>query len=163
MGLSGAARRLRVATLTVAMILPILAIVAVILPSPDDVDVAVRLDDGGLSRPAAGAIAILVMTLIGAGLFELSRMLRRVEAGLPFGPEATRHFRRFASFLIAAALAEILLPMLVTLASAISHHGFALAVDGKDLLFLLLSFVLFFLARLLDQAARYEEDSRAIV
>ena len=54
--------------------------------------------------------------------------------------------------------------MLVALAvGAISHHPATLTAEGKDALFLLLSFVLFFLARLLDQAASYKEDSRAIV
>jgi hypothetical protein len=125
----------------------------------------VSLSADGLPRSWAAAIAVLLAGLLVAALFALCRMLAHVERGDIFAPAATRYFRRFAILLLLGACAELFLPMLVgAILSLVNGSGsFVLSADGADALSLFLTAVLFLIARLFDEAARLDEDSRSIV
>jgi hypothetical protein len=92
-------------------------------------------------------------------------MLQAVECGEPFAPATTRRFRRFALYLLLAAAAEVILPLLIQAWQVAFAGGrqFMFNMDDGDLLHLLLGAVLFLVARLFDQAARLQEDSRSII
>jgi hypothetical protein len=126
---------------------------------------AATLHTDGLPHAWAGAIALLLAALLAAALWQLARMLGQVERGAPFAPVATRHFRRFALLLLIAALLRLLLPPLAVLALMATGRSatVTLSLTGGDVLALFVAAVLFFVARLFDEAARLEEDSRSIV
>ncbi|NZA25651.1 DUF2975 domain-containing protein [Luteimonas sp. SJ-92] len=126
---------------------------------------AATLHTDGLPHAWAGAIALLLAALVAAALWQLARMLGEVERGALFAPAATRHFRRFARLLLVAALLRLLLPPLAVLALVAMERSatVTLSFSGGDLLALFVAVVLFFVARLFDEAARLEEDSRSIV
>lgn len=91
-------------------------------------------------------------------------MLSRVEEGQAFAPVTTRHFKRFAALLMVSALANVILPNAIRFWVGRAAQGsIELTAGAKDLLFLFLTVVLVFVAGLLEQAARFEEDSRSIV
>lgn len=126
---------------------------------------AATLHTDGLPHAWAGAIALLLAVLVAAALWQLARMLGQVERGAPFAPMATRYFRYFALLLLVAALLRLLLPPLAVLALMATGRSatVTLSLTGGDVLALFVAAVLFFVARLFDEAARLEEDSRSIV
>ncbi|KRE91337.1 hypothetical protein ASG87_18535 [Frateuria sp. Soil773] len=138
---------------------------AVLAPPDASSAVAATLSTDGLPHAWAAGIALAVAAASAGALAELARMLGRVEAGQPFSAAAIRHFRRFAGLLALAAALRVALPPLATLAAAWreGQHAVRLAFDGGDLLALLPAAVFFLVARLLDEAARLEDDSRSIV
>lgn len=125
----------------------------------------IRVDADGLSRPWALAVTVVVVALAAAALTALAAMLRAVEQRPVFHPDATRHFRRFALLFMLSALAAILLPPLVQLSLALKAGGgeVTLSLSNTDLATLAVGAALFFVARLFDEAARLDEDSRSIV
>ena len=159
-----AARRLRAAALAGAFALAAIALAAA-LARPASGPVAAVLDAGGLPRAWATAIALLVAGLTVAALLSLARMLGQVAAGTFFAAAATAHFRRFAGWLLLAAAVQIVLPLAATawLAFNAGAPGAALGIDVGDVLLLFLATLLFFVARLFDEAARLDEDNRSIV
>ncbi|TBR40538.1 DUF2975 domain-containing protein [Dyella terrae] len=127
--------------------------------------VAATLATDGLPRGWAAAIAAVIALCTCFALIELARALGCVREDTLFSATVTRHFRRFATLLMVAALVRLLLPAAVTvgLAMASGADGARLHFDGDDLVALLPIAAFFFVARLLDQAARLEEDHRSIV
>ena len=116
------------------------------------------LDSGGLHGVPA-AIALLVgAALLAAALLQLAAMLRTVERGEPFA--AARRLRSFALYLFLAVLSAILLPPLLMLATA---GVLVLSLDSGEVLMLFVSGLLFFVARLLEEAQRVAEDHRQII
>lgn len=57
----------------------------------------------------------------------------------------------------------ILAPLLGALLSASAHGQLRLSIDGADLLAVLVTLVLWLVARFLDAAARYEDDHHSII
>jgi len=159
--LARSARRLRLATLTVAGLLVLVTALAALVPGLPHVTV----DTGGLPHGWGLAVALLSVALLVAALAELARMLAQIEMGELFAPAATRHFRRFAALLLAAMLVRILLPGLVGigLALASGHGSSSVSLDDDDAMLLLLGALLFLVARLFDEGARLAEDSRSII
>jgi hypothetical protein len=161
----GMARRLRVAAWLAAFACLAVTALAVLMPAAGTAPVAAMLSSGGLPRAWAGGIALLLAALSAAALIELARMLGRLQAQAWFSAAVVRHFRRFAGLLALTALLRVLLPPLATIALAwqVGRHAAALTFDGGDLLALLPASVFFLVARLFDEAARLEDDSRSIV
>lgn len=125
---------------------------------------AVQIHDSGLPPWAAAASLLLVGLLVGIALFRLVRMLARVEAGAPFA--AAGDLRGFAFYLLLAVVASVFAPALLELAIAAvsgAPHRLDLALGGTELLTLLVSALLFFVARLLDEAQRLADDHSQIV
>lgn len=127
--------------------------------------VVATLSTDGLPRAWAAGIAAVLALVTAAALVELARMLGCVTPEALFSSAATRHFRRFAGLLMAAAALRLVLPSIATLWLAWrSGAGAArLNFSGDDLLSLLPVAVFFFVARLFDEAARLEDDQRSIV
>jgi len=123
------------------------------------------LSTDGLPRVWAASIAGALALVTCAALVELARMLGRVTPDALFSSAITRHFRRFAALLMAAAVLRVLLPAVATLwlASQSGAGSAQLTFSGDDLLSLLPVAVFFFVARLFDEAARLEDDQRSIV
>lgn len=113
----------------------------------------------------AALIAALLTVLVIAALLALAGMLACVERGELFAPEATRYFRRFAQLMLLAVVATLLLPPFaqVTAAALEGRGEVAVTIEGGDLLWLFLTLVFDFVARLFEQAAHYEADSQSIV
>jgi hypothetical protein len=160
----GLARGLRVAAAFCAVALPLIVVAAIALPDRG-APVVATIEAGGLPPGWGAALALAYTLLVSTALVELCRMLRRVEQGDAFSPAAIRHFRRFAAWLAVAAFAAILLPALAVLlrAAFAGSGGARLDLDGGDALFLLLSVLMFLIARLFEAAARYQQDSNEIV
>ena len=155
-----AARRLRWATLAVIGLLAIAtsAGIWILVAGPTSGHVTVMIDSGGLHGVPA-AIALLVgAALLGAALLQLAAMLRTVERGEPFA--AAGRLRGFALYLFLAVLSAILLPPLLMLATA---GVLILSLDSGEVLMLFVSGLLFFVARLLEEAQRVAEDHRQII
>ena len=122
-----------------------------------------EVDAAGLP-PAQGAILLLAIgLLIGLALLRLARMLSRVEQGAPFAGGGD--LRGFAFYLFLSVLAGILLPPLLQLAGiALSGGGtLTFSLEGGQLLMLLVTGLLFLVARLLDEAQRVADDASQIV
>jgi hypothetical protein len=153
------ARRLRLTVWALGPLLALATIMAILIPFAGGPNGAYLTYDG-LPRAWAAPIAALSIGLVLWGLFELGRMLRLVEVDAAFSPRATRHLKHFAALLMAAVLAEILVPPIVRMAL---QSVLTLSLDSNDALLLLISLVFFLISRLLDAAAAYQEDSRSIV
>lgn len=158
------AHRLRIATLILAALL-VFATVAAVVPLSGDGIIEASIGVDGIDRSWAVATVIIVLWLVVAALVSLSMMLRAIERGALFDREVTQGFRRFAGFLMAAAIANIGFPMLAMIASALaaSDRQLRLTAEGSDLIMLLVGVILLFVARLFEIAARYEEDSKTII
>jgi Protein of unknown function (DUF2975) len=155
-----AARRLRLAALfgTALIELTILFAAWVLWQGKGADYPALEIETDGLARLPAAAILLLLGLLIGLALLQLVAMLREVEAGRPF---AGRGLRGFARYLFLAVLVSVFAPALVQLAGGAAH--IQLSLDGSDALMLLVTGLLFFVARLLDEAQRLADDHSQIV
>ncbi|MDG2534821.1 DUF2975 domain-containing protein [Sphingomonas sp. HITSZ_GF] len=154
------ARRLRIAAVAGAVALPLLLVVAALLPAG-----IVHLETDGLPLGWGVVIALVVILPMSAALFALAAMLGRIEVGDRFSPAVTRDFHRFTRLLLVTAIAETLRPSLAQLVAAALGTGkrILLGIDDSHFLLLIVALVLFLVARLFDEAARLEEDSRSIV
>jgi hypothetical protein len=162
-----AARRLRRMTLAAIVLLGVgTAAAAWILiagQAPSGVATVV-VDSGGLAGVPAAAVLAATALLLAVALSRLAAMLRKVEDGRPF--ETAAGLRGFALYLFLAVLASILLPPLIQLALSAAGAGprsASLSVGGGELLMMLVTGLLFLVARLLDEAQRVDEDARQIV
>ena len=109
--------------------------------------------------PVPGAISLLLFgLLIGLALFRAVALLRAVEAGQVF---PARPLRGFALYLFLTVLFAVIGPPLLQLASG--GHRLVLSLGGGEALMLLLTGLLFFVARLLDEAQRLADDHSQIV
>jgi hypothetical protein len=160
------ARRLRYVALAAILLFELLVLLAafVLVTGRRNEFTALHIDDSGLPPWAAAAVLVLVGLLVGIALFRLARMLSRVETGAPFA--AAGDLRGFAFYLLLAVLASVFAPALLGLGIAAASgapHQLALAMGGTELLTLLVSALLFFVARLLDEAQRLADDHSQIV
>jgi hypothetical protein len=160
------ARRLRHVALAAIVLfeLVLLLAVAVLIAGRRSDFPALQIHDSGLPPWAAAASLLLIGLLVGIALFRLVRMLRRVEAGAPFA--AAGDLRGFAFYLLLAVLVSLFVPAVLALGIAIASgvaHRIDLALGSTELLTLLVSALLFFVARLLDEAQRLADDHSQIV
>jgi len=127
--------------------------------------VAATLQAGDMPLSWAAGTAVAIALLLGAAMFELARMLARVGRERVFPPDATRHFRRFALFFLLATLVRAVMPALAMGVQSVRDGSGALRMtfDGGDAVTLLVAALLWLVARLFDEAARLEDDSRSIV
>ena len=109
---------------------------------------------------AAGSVALLLIAL-----FHLTRMLGLIAAGQTFGVKVVRHFRGFASWLLAMALFEFAAPILATFVALrpSGPHLVRLNIDLRDALTVAITLLLFLLARLLERARRLDDEMREFV
>lgn len=159
-----AAARLRVAAIASAALLVLVTVAAVLGPFPGSV-LSPELYADGLPRSWAATIAVVVATLAAMGLLSISRMLSCVSRSEIFSVRAVSHFRRFALYLLLAALMQVVLPAAATLLLAFQRHGgeVTLSIDVGDVLALFLAIVFYFVSRLFAEASRLDEDNRSIV
>lgn len=158
------ARLLRLVTLAAAVSLAALAILAswVLLSGRRAEFSAIRIEDQDMAPLPVALSILLVGALVVLALLRLARMLARVESGSPFG--AARDLRGFATFLFLSVLASVLAPPALQL--ALAGHGpqrIDLSLSMSDAVMLLITGLLFFVARLLDEAQRVADDASQIV
>lgn len=121
----------------------------------------VQVHDSGLA-PWPAALTLLAQgLLVGLALFRVVRLLARIESGPTFG--VARELRGFALYLFLAVLATVLMPPLLTAAIGGGAAGISLAFGSGEALMLLITGLLFLVARLLDEAQRLAEDHSQIV
>ena len=155
-----AARRLRLAALFAGALVELVILFAAWVQYNGNAASfpALRIETGGLP-PVPGAIALLLMALLlGLALLRATALLRAVEAGQAF---PARPLRGFAMWLFLLVLFGVLGPPLLALAGG--AHRLELSLGGGELLMLLLTGLLFFVARLLDEAQRLADDHSQIV
>lgn len=117
----------------------------------------------GVLADGVGAVAAL---LFAVALIQLIRLLGRIADGELFAAGVTSAFRSFAFWLMLSAIVAIAGPAVAATAAAIGeggHHPIAIAIDLRDILFLLAGLVMFLVARMLDEAARLDAELREIV
>src|SRR5690349_1093736 len=158
-----AARRLRLVTLVSILLVELivlLAVWAVLFGRRADLP-AVHIEDAGLPAWPTAIGLLLIGLFVGLALLRLARMLGKVEAGALF-PAAD--LRGFALWLFVSVLVSILLPMVAPLlAPGPGPHRLALNLSLTEALMLLISGLLFFVARLLDAAQAIADDASQIV
>lgn len=155
-----AARRLRLFTLFgIALIELVILFAAWVLVEGRAADFpALEIRTAGLAPwPAAGAL-LLFGLLLGLALLKLVAMLRQIEGGAPF---AAAGLRGFARYLFLAVLATVLAPPL--LQAATGTHRIDVSLGSGAALMLIVTGLLFFVARLLDEARRLADDHSQIV
>lgn len=119
---------------------------------------AMKIRTGGLA-PVAGAISLLLSGLLVAlALLRAMALLRAVEGGEVF---PARPLRGFALYLFLAVLASVVDRPLLQLLSG--TRPIVLWLGGGQALMLLLTGILFFVARLLDEARRLADEHSQIV
>ncbi|HVQ07898.1 MAG TPA: hypothetical protein VMS43_05645 [Allosphingosinicella sp.] len=119
---------------------------------------ALEIRTAGLAPWPAAGILLLFGLLLALALLKLVAMLRRIEGGAPF---ASAGLRGFARYLFLAVLASVLAPPLIQAASGADRVNVALGAGAA--LMLLVTGLLFFVARLLDEAQRLADDHSQIV
>jgi hypothetical protein len=120
------------------------------------------IEVGGLPRVPAAIVLLLFGLLLGLALLRLVAMLRQIEGGAPF---AAAGLRGFARYLFLAVFVSWLAPPLIFLAfgDAAGHHHLHLSLDSSEALMLLVTGLLFFVARLLAEAERLADEHSQIV
>lgn len=157
-----AAGRLRLVTQTLMVLIALVGLAAIAVLAGligSDGPMRVTIDLGGLQPRAAGGVLIVCGLLLIAAFAELAAMLRAVERGVMFG--AARRLRGFARYLFLAVLASVALPPLIQLASGAGSVSFDLSAG--EAIMLLVTALLFFVGRLLDEAQRVADDHAQIV
>lgn len=121
------------------------------------------------ATPGLPEMIVLVATGVpfALALWELSRMLGRAERGEIFSQLTIAHLRRFALLVLITATVSICLAPLIAVGGALaSGRGLEQVVvsfDGGDIFILLVSALLFFVARLFEEAQRIADENRQIV
>jgi len=165
--LARSARRLRVATWIALIVSIVIALYAAgtglgLVGGPD----AVRVTDGGqpLGRTSSMVAAISLLPFA-AGLLRLIRMLRRIERGEVFTSGTIADLRGFTLLILISALLSILLPPALAIANALGGgpRRIELVFDSGDFFALLVSALLFLVARLFGEAQRLADDVSQIV
>lgn len=155
-----AARRLRLFTLFgIALIELVILFAAWVLVEGRAADFpALEIRTGGLP-PVPAALALLLFgLLLGLALLRLVAMLREVEGGAAF---PARGLRGFARYLFLAVLASVFAPPLAH--AILGARRVELSPGGGAALMLIVTGLLFFVARLLDEARRLADDHSQIV
>jgi hypothetical protein len=158
------ARRLRLATLFATALVELgIAFGAWVLVAGRPQDLPwLDIEVGGLPRVPAAIVLLLFGLLLGLALLRLVAMLRQIEGGAPF---AAAGLRGFARWLFLAVFISWLAPPLIFLAfgDANGHHALHLSLDSSEALMLLVTGLLFFVARLLAEAERLADEHSQIV
>lgn len=153
------ARRLRLVALFGLALVELLILFAawVLIAGRREAFPMLAIQDQGMA-PLPAALALLLFgLLIGLALLRLVAMLRQVEAGVRF---PARALRGFATWLFLAVLVSVFAP----LAGAFVHGGpVMLSLSGGEALMLLVTGLLFFVARLLGEAQALADDHSQIV
>ena len=160
------ARRLRYVTIAVAAVLAIVMLFAIwiLISGRREAFTSLRIQDGGLSAWPAAILVLIIGALIVLALLRLARMLWRVEQGESF--RAAGDLRRFALYLFLSVLFSVLGPPLVLLAfrqAAGDARPVELSISVNEVLMILVTGLLFFVARLLDEAQAVADDASQIV
>ncbi|SEW21562.1 Protein of unknown function [Luteibacter sp. 329MFSha] len=156
------ARQLRWLTLAASTLL-VLMLLGVSVVSDNSV---IQVTGQALPRAWRLVASGVVIALAVLSLLSLATTLRAVEAGDPFGRSMTRSFRRFALLYLLSVVADLLLPPIMQLSLFVAHGGHGLITVGFDdgrVLALIVAALLFFIARLFDEARRLEDDNRGFV
>lgn len=156
--LARSAHRLRLLALIVAAALAIAMVAGAVLPE--------GTSSNGLSRSWGIIIAAVTIALAIASLLELAAMLREVENGRVFARSTMRRFRRFAALFLTCAVANTALPPFAQLTRLAMNHGHGevtVSLSDSGILTLLAGVLMFFIARMFDEAARLDDDNRSIV
>ena len=158
------ARRLRLVTLFATALVELgLAFGAWVLVAGRPQDLPwLDIEAGGLPPVPAAIVLLLFGLLLGLALLRLVAMLRQIEGGAPF---AAAGLRGFARWLFLAVFVSWLAPPLLQLAlgDAAGRHHLHLALDSSAALMLLVTGLLFFVARLLAEAERLADEHSQIV
>ncbi len=161
------AGRLRWVTLAAIVLIEAVMLIAIwALLSGRGTDIGfLQIRTGSLPPWPAASIVALIGLFVGLALLRLARMLGKVEAGAPFG--AAGDLRGFARWLFLSILVSILAPpaaqAALLLGGAASPHRLEFALDNGQALMLLVTGLLFLVARLLDEAQRLADDHSQIV
>ena len=154
------ARRLRLAALLATALIELVILFAawVTLNGNPANFPALDIQTGDLP-PVPGAIALLLFgLLVGLAFLRAAALLRAVETGEVF---PARHLRGFAFWLFLLVLSGVLAPPLFQLTSGAPR--LVLDLSGGEALMLLLTGLLFFVARLLAEAERLADEHSQIV
>ena len=158
------ARRLRLVTLVATALVELgIAFGAWVLIAGNPQDMPwLGIEVGGLHRVPAAIVLLLFGLLLGLALLRLVAMLRQIEGGEPF---AAAGLRGFARWLFLAVFVSWLAPPLLFLifGDASGRHVLHLSLDSSQALMLLVSGLLFFVARLLAEAERLADEHSQIV
>lgn len=101
--------------------------------------------------------------LILLSLWQLASMLGLIRRGARFSPPVTRRFRGFALLLFFAAALTLLAPLVALFVSPPDPHRIQIPLNFRDIWTMVVTGVLFLVARLLDEAQRIESDLSEIV
>lgn len=126
--------------------------------------VSLQIDNEGLAPLAAALNVVVIGVLLIIALLQLVAMLRSVEQGAPF--RSAPRLRAFAFYLFLSVLAAILMPPLLQLAEGLvtaRPRRVAMSLSGDDVMMLFVTGLLFFVARLLEEAQRVADEHGQIV
>lgn len=158
------ARRLRLVTLFATALVELgIAFAGFVLIAGRPQDLPwLGIEVGGLPRGPAAIVLLLFGLLLGLALLRLVAMLRQIEGGAPF---AAAGLRGFARYLFLAVFTSWLAPPLIFLAvgDADGRRHLHLSLDSSEALMLLVTGLLFFVARLLAEAERLADEHSQIV
>ncbi|MBX3562891.1 MAG: hypothetical protein KF780_13885 [Sphingomonas sp.] len=154
------ARRLRVMTLlgTALVAAGFVAGAAALVMGRDAALPGMSIEAGGLPPMPAAIMMALFGLLIVLALLRLAAMLREVERGVPFPAAALRGFARYLCLAVIASLAGP-----PALAAIWGVEPVTLSFDSNQVLMLLVTGMLFLVARLLDEARAIADDASQIV
>ena len=157
------ARRLRLVALGAIVLVELVALLAawaVAFGRRADLPAMTIHDQGLPPWPTAVGLALIGL-FVGLALFRLANMLGRIERGELF---PARDLRGFALYLFLSVLVSILLPIVGPLfAGGDGPHRVTIGISLMEALMLLISGLLFFVARLLDAARAIADDASQIV
>ena len=155
-----AARRLRLfVLLATALIVSVLGFAAWVQASGHGASFpALQIEVAGLTALPGAIMLLLLALLLGLAMFSAAGLLRAVEAGDAF---PARPLRGFALYLFLAVLLSVIGPPLLHLAGGAGR--IELSLSGGEALMLLITGLLFFVARLLDEAQRLADEHSQIV
>ena len=120
----------------------------------------VEVHDSGIAPRPAALTLIALGLLIGLALSRLVRLLRRIEQGAVFG--VARDLRGFAFYIFMGVIATVLMPPVLTLLLETGNRT-EFRFGSSEAITLLLTGLLFLVAKVLDEAQQLAEDHSQIV
>lgn len=152
------ARRLRLVALFGLGLVELMILFAawVLLTGRRDQFASLTIHDQGMTPVAAAIVSLLFGLVIGLALLRLVAMCRQVEAGARF---PARALRGFAKWLFLAVLLSVLAP----LAGILTGGPVTVSLSAGEALMLLVTGLLFLVARLLGEAQALADDHSQIV
>lgn len=161
-----AARRLRLVTLAVTALVALGFLFGAWIAATGRPLDGAALSVGAADLPPVPAAIVLLLfgAMVTVALLQLAALLATVAAGGAFS--VGRRLRAFAGWLFAATLVSVFAPPVLQLGGAWlgDGHGRAtLSIGSSEALMLLVTGLLFLVARLLDEAQRVADDAAQIV